>query len=106
MDNLTFLFKKQRLLQDTLKNNINIQEYRSIMILASIDELMEMLRETPWKPWKKQQTFNKERFKEEYIDLIHFVINLGLAAGLSSNELIKRYKIKNKINFKRQKNGY
>ena len=106
MDRLTYLFKKQKSLQLKLKNKINTQAFRTIMVLAAIDELTEALRETPWKPWKKQQKYNQEKFKEELIDVWHFLINLSLAAELSSNELFLRFKKKHKLNNLRQKQKY
>ncbi len=76
------------------------------MTMAAIDELMEAIRETPWKPWKKQQTLNAENFKAEIIDLWHFVINLSLAAGFDAQSLHTNFIIKNKENHKRQDNDY
>ena len=103
---LEVMFQKQEQLQAKLKNNVRSQEFISSMTLACIDELMEALRETPWKPWKKQQAFNEEKFKEELIDAWHFIINLSLASGMTSNELYQRFMEKNKTNFKRQNEGY
>ena len=103
---LEVMFQKQEQLQAKLKNNVRSQEFISSMTLACIDELMEALRETPWKPWKKRQAFNEEKFKEELIDAWHFIINLSLASGMTSNELYQRFMEKNKTNFKRQNEGY
>lgn len=105
-DNLKEIFELQEYFQKKLNNNVESQEYIKIMILASIDELMEMLHETPWKPWKKNQTFNKENFKNEYIDLFHFVINLGLSCGFDSDSLTELFKRKHKLNNQRQKENY
>jgi dimeric dUTPase (all-alpha-NTP-PPase superfamily) len=77
-----------------------------MMSLALIDEIMEALRETPWKPWKKQQEFHQEKFKEELIDCWHFLINLTLASGMDAQELYDKFVNKNNENFKRQKNNY
>lgn len=107
-DKLELIFKKQILLQKRLKNTnmIGNQGFINIMTLAAIDELMESIRETPWKPWKKQQKFNQEKYKEEIIDLWHFVVNLSLAAGFDANTLYEMFKDKNKVNHKRQNTGY
>ena len=106
-DRLEVMFEKQQQLQDRLgtKPYMN-QEYINVMTLAAIDELMETLRETPWKPWKKQQEFNTENYKEELVDLFHFYMNLCLAVGMKPEELYERYCVKNKINFKRKDTGY
>lgn len=105
---ITEMFQKQQLFQSEL-GNINLQgnqEFINIMTLAAIDELMESLRETPWKPWKKKQEFNQEKFKEELIDVWHFVINLSLASGMDERELYERFMLKNAENNNRQKEGY
>lgn len=115
---LSALFEKQQKLQEKFKNfpfntTKNKQEFINLNVLASFDELGEILRETAWKNpkyikggWKKNQTLNNELFKEEIIDLWHFVINLSLASGMNSSELYKRFCTKNKINHTRQKQGY
>ena len=107
-DKLFQMFEKQVQLQKKLGNEniIRNQQFININILAAIDELMESIRETPWKPWKKEQTFNSENFKNELIDVWHFIINLSLSAGMSSEEVYKRFIIKNKINKKRKQEGY
>jgi dimeric dUTPase (all-alpha-NTP-PPase superfamily) len=105
------MFKKQRELQERLKTPLKpedpgYQENIRVMTLAAIDELMEALRETPWKPWKKQQVLNPDNFKKELIDAWHFLINLSLLAGMGSEELYNLYMGKNQENFKRQESGY
>lgn len=107
-DRLDRLFHKQEILQERLKNTklVGNQEFINTMTLAAIDELMEALRETPWKPWKKQQKFNQNKFKGEIIDLWHFIINLSLAAGFNSKTLFEAFEDKNIINHQRQDKGY
>ena len=109
-DKLTQIFDKQIKLQQRLGYKLNDlvanQEFINTMTIALNDELMESIRETPWKPWKKNQTFNQEKYKEELVDLLHFFVNLCLAAGMDSNELFERYLNKNKINYKRQDENY
>lgn len=102
---IQIMFKKQLSLQKKMKVKFN-QEYINTMTLAAIDELMESLRETPWKPWKKNQTFNKEKYKEELIDVWHFLINLSIASGMNYKEVCERFLNKNKVNFNRQNEGY
>ena len=107
---LSEMFLKQAELQKVL-NGANFKvvgnkKYITIMVLAAVDELMEALRETPWKPWKKQQTFNQENFKEELVDVAHFMINLILASGMTAEEFFTRYINKNKVNHKRKEEGY
>jgi dimeric dUTPase (all-alpha-NTP-PPase superfamily) len=89
----------------TINHGLNI-EYVKDMSLAAISEVMEALRETPWKPWKKKQEYNQENFQKEIIDLWHFVINLSIASGMDYKELYKKFVDKNKINIERHKKGY
>lgn len=104
-DKLERIFEQQKKFQEFLHVKYN-QEYINIMILACISELMECLKETPWKPWKKQQFNNTQKFKEELADVFHFFINLCLAANLNPQELFGLYMQKNKINFQRQLKNY
>jgi len=106
MDKLSDMFERQLILQDHLDVDIYNIEYQKDMVLASIDELMEALREIPWKPWKKQQKFNKEAFQEEIIDLWHFIINLTLSAEMDANKVYSMFKDKNHINHMRIEEGY
>lgn len=71
-----------------------------------------------WKAWKsnnleKRATLISDlspkdqlEIKFEYVDIIHFVINLQLALGMDSQELFELYYLKNKENFDRQNRGY
>jgi dimeric dUTPase (all-alpha-NTP-PPase superfamily) len=105
LDRLQTIFELQESLQKRLGSTYD-QAYISTMTLAAVDELMEALRETPWKPWKKQQAFNKDEYKKELVDLLHFFVNLCLAAGMTADELFNKYCEKNGVNFKRQEDGY
>jgi len=102
------MFNKQITFQTRLgySSLVENQSFINIQSLALIDEIMEALRETPWKPWKKQQLFNKEKYKEELIDCWHFLINLSLASGMNAEEVKERFMKKNKENNERQKNNY
>ena len=112
MDKLDWLFDMQLKFQKALgydkffdggKDN---QEWLETMLIACMDELMEMIRETPWKPWKQQQKYNKAKVQDELVDLLHFFINLCLLAGMDSQLLFEKYLFKHKVNYKRQQDGY
>ena len=102
------MFAKQHKLQIKLGNDKykHNETFIKNMTLAAIDELMEALRETPWKPWKKQQYYNKKLFQKELIDVWHFLINLSLASGMNYNDVYNKFIYKNKINLQRKKEGY
>lgn len=89
------------------------QQYINQMILAIQEETIEIMRETAYKNpdfvpfgWKKEQIFNKEKFKEEIVDLFHFFLNLCIVADMNPNELFKKYINKNLKNCKRKNDGY
>lgn len=119
-DKLDEIYAHQLLLQEHLGNIEKINESDSMkqhfinqMILALHEEAVEIMRETAYKNpdyvpfgWKKGQQFNNEKFKEEIIDIIHFVINLCIVAEMEPEEIYQRYLNKNKENFKRQDDNY
>lgn len=116
MKELEELFKLQIEFQESLGNSIsdylsfvilpkNIQILKN-QLLALFSEIGEALQEVPWKPWKQNQNFNVSKFRMELIDVFHFLINLFLYSGMDSNDVIKLFKLKNKINIRRQKDGY
>ena len=119
-DKLDEIFNHQKQLQTRLgiyekinKNDSMKQQYINQMILALHEEAVEIMRETAYKNpeympfgWKKGQQFNNEKFKEEIIDIIHFVMNLCIISGMDSDEIYNRYLNKNKENFIRQDDNY
>jgi len=109
-DMLESIFEQQINLQIKCGHEVELlegnQPYITVMTVALIDEAMEALRETPWKPWKKQQQFNKEKMQEELVDLLHFFVNLCLASGMDAKKLFEVYTYKNAINHQRQEDGY
>jgi len=95
---------------------------------AIIDELHEMVDavggiedgagNAAWKPWKsKNQAARKRKLsdltpgdqkelKMEWIDVMHFVFNAGLAIGVTPKEFYNYYLSKNAENHDRQKSNY
>ena len=77
-------------------------------------ELHELLYEIPFfKKWKNYSNMTEEEIntswaaaKKEYIDMLHFMLNIGLALGLSAKEIHDMYMDKNKENHERQDEGY
>jgi len=112
IDRLALLFDLQQEFQEQIGNGDRIYRDNDVdskfvqeQTLALIDELMEALRETPWKTWKKQQTLNHDKMKEEIIDAWHFLINLSMAAGMDSSEVYELFLKKSKVNRDRQTAG-
>ena len=95
---------------------------------AIIDELHEMVDavggiedgvgNAAWKPWKstnpkvrKQKLSDltpgdQKELKMEWIDVMHFVFNAGLAIGVTPKEFYNYYLSKNEENWNRQENNY
>ncbi len=95
---------------------------------AIVDELHEMMDavggidegvgNAAWKPWKavnqeiRQKSLTDltlgdlKELKMEWIDVMHFVFNAGLAIGITPKEFYNYYLSKNEANWERQKNGY
>ena len=74
------------------------------------DEIGEALDETSWKPWDKKNVgvINKEAFKGELVDALHFFANLCVLGEISEEELWEAYREKQERNRARQaaKGGY
>ena len=47
-----------------------------------------------------------QKAKKEYIEVLHFVANIGVALHLSEEDIMNMYMNKNKENVRRQDEGY
>ncbi len=77
-----------------------------INVLAADDELHEALGEISWKPWAKAEFFNREAYLGELVDVLHFVGNLLVGAGVTDAELNAAYLDKMERNRERQRTNY
>ncbi len=119
MDRLEEIFQYQTALQERLgvlkkikRSPALRQQYINQMALAIHEETVEMLCATRYKDpelvpfgWKRGQKFDPKNFREEIADLQHFVVNLAIAAGMTSSEFYAEYVQKNKEDHKRIDNG-
>lgn len=121
-------FTKQGKKQFSEFNIGDLIDYLMINNHAIIDELHEMVDavggmhdgvgNAAWKPWKsanpeartkKLSDLSEGDLKElkmEWIDVMHFVFNAGLAIGVTPKEFYNYYLSKNDENWSRQKNNY
>ena len=127
MDRLNEMFDLQHKLQERLGTWSKIvdmskpmterealrQQFTNQMILALVEEAVEIMRETPYKNplfvpfgWKKTQGYNREALLGEIVDMWHFMMNICLAHGFTAEDFYKCYCKKNNINHERQDNGY
>jgi NTP pyrophosphatase (non-canonical NTP hydrolase) len=117
-DKLDIIFQTQKKLQERLafnriENLQDKQQYINQMILALVEESVEIMRSTAYKNpdyvkfgWKKKQYNDFDHMKEEIVDLMHFLVNLSLVIDMDSEEFYSIYAKKNKINHDRQNDGY
>jgi dimeric dUTPase (all-alpha-NTP-PPase superfamily) len=73
---------------------------------AASQEMAELIDSVPWKWWAKYQTFDIQNAKVEVVDLFHFLISLAQVLGMDAQDVHDLYNQKNKLNFKRQDDGY
>lgn len=106
IDKLDDIYNKQLYLQHQLNADYTTQEYKNMMILALIRECTEALNETKWKSWKKNQVYEQEKYKDELVDCLFFLMNLIISANMDSKELYDRYINKHKINLERIERNY
>lgn len=115
LDKLEELWNKQVCFDEMTfsRNNTDRKSTRRDRYLALMVELGEILKEDEcYKYWKssKHTLDNKEyreKAKEEFVDLLHFVISIGIDiydGGV--NEMYDYYLKKNAINIERQNNKY
>lgn len=76
--------------------------------VALITEIGELYNENPtFKFWKEQKnTEITDKAKEEFVDVLHFVISLGIDIFKDEQEMFEWYCRKNNKNLERQRNGY
>lgn len=78
----------------------------SALCTAAIHELIELQRLTNWKWWKKPSELDVQLAREECIDVWHFLIQLSITLDMKPDDIIHEYRKKNRINHKRQEEGY
>lgn len=83
-------------------DNAAVSSYIRQTVLCATDELHELLHEVHWKPWKASCGIRDvEAYREELADVLHFILDLYLAAGLTGDDLVNDYVSKYKENMRR-----
>ena len=116
MDKLDEIFALQQSFQDKLKRernleNIPMEQWLQKQTLAMVSELAELLEEVNFKWWKNPHELNEGNIREELSDILHFFVSMCLEAGMTADDLHRRYVGKNQENVRRQdglseKKGY
>lgn len=73
--------------------------------LALRQESSEAIDSLNWKWWKKDEE-DWDNIKVELVDMLHFWVSMCTIAGMDAKEVMELYAKKNKLNFKRQDEGY
>lgn len=120
------LFRMQLALQDHLADKGKALRYGEADFKSRVDditrqwrnmnlEMAELIERLPFKEWKNYTPEQKQGFASEeerlevlyeYVDVLHFFLNVGLALGIDGETFRRLYATKNKENFDRQARGY
>ena len=115
MDKLEQIFALQNKLDRELEERRGLSfPYEVWMqkdILATMDELCELLNELNYKWWKNEKPLDGDAIQGELTDILHFFVSMCLRSGIDAEKLYACYLAKNKENFDRQnglseKEGY
>lgn len=103
------IFERQKYLMEEVyklshDRETMVDHYR-IASLALVDEVMEALHHTPWKPWSKRTKWEWNKLHEELVDVFTLFVELCQLVGLSAEELKYGYFKKSKLNQDRQESG-
>ncbi len=115
MDRLETIFALQEQLDTDIAARRKLEfDYETWMqkdILATMDELTELLNELNYKWWKNPKPLDEAAIAGELVDVLHFFVSMCLRSGLDAEALYRGYLDKNQENFDRQnglsaKKGY
>lgn len=115
MDKLDEIFLMQAALDRDIEARRGLDfDYETWMqkdILATMDELTELLGELNYKWWKNPKPLDRQAIWEELTDVLHFFVSMCVRSGMDAVALYEGYVRKNRENFDRQngvsaKKGY
>jgi len=105
---LDFMLGLQRNLENAWGRQVDpenpeaVSQYIREVVLCATDELHEVLAEVHWKPWKEARGIkDRHKYREEMADVLHFILDLYLAAGLDGQDIIMDYMCKHYENLER-----
>jgi hypothetical protein len=86
--------------------NTFMTNYIQWNVFAAYQELAELSVEFAWKPWATDPPFvNRDRIRDEAIDILHFIGNILTAIGVTDDELAHFYQEKQAKNRRRAASG-
>lgn len=84
-----------------------VQEAIPHFMFALVCELGEIGDAINWKSWKKtKKEVDMDNLKMEFIDALHFLLEMMIMCGMDSKTIYKEYCKKMDENFNRQARGY
>ena len=105
---LDFMLSLQRKIEESWGRLVDpsdeeaVSAYIRDVVLCATDELHEVLGEVNWKPWKNNRGIkNMYNYREEMADVLHFILDLYLAAGLTGRDIVLDYMTKHYENLRR-----
>ena len=105
---LDFMLGLQRTVEERWGRSVDpsdpeaVSKYIREVILCATDELHEVLAEVHWKPWKDSRGIKSmDNYREEMADVLHFILDLYLAAGLTGRDIVADYVSKHYTNLGR-----
>lgn len=116
-DRFELMYKEQLALQEyiakykpeivNLPDMFSTENLRTCILLL-IKEATELLDEMDFKPHLKTHAggINEDRFKEELVDVFKFWLNLGIAVGLSPDDIFIEFQRKSAIVYDRFKERF
>lgn len=111
-EGFNFLLAMQRKVEAVWGREVDPQDpdavsaYIRDVVLCATDELHEVLAEVNWKPWKDNRGIKDlEKYREEMADVLHFILDLYLAAGLTGKDIVLDYMAKHHENIRRNQDA-
>ncbi len=102
--NFATVFNLQRLLMSACQlENLSPDISFWVTQNALVDESMEAIENFKdlTKPWKRNTTLDIEHTREEVVDQLFFVVQSAILLGMTAEDFVERYKVKNSKNFQR-----
>lgn len=116
-DRLSDIFERQRQFSNFVRPRREFPNPDPTVLMAQLREqglaimleIAEAIEKTAWKPWLTEippDPLPHDAFKKEMVDVLHFMVNLCILAGITPDELYQGYRVKNLINIERQNGVY
>ena len=88
-------------------NPVGGKELLTNTLLGLQVEVSELAQATRcFKYWSTKPPESRERILEEYVDVFHMMLCFANQMGFTQEEIENAYLKKNKVNYKRQREGY